>query len=90
MDQSITLEEFENLLLQDELADETMVLINTIFTELRPHITSFQANSHELVQLSSFHSPTFSSLTADRQQFLCGIMTMPVFFYSVPEGNDEL
>ncbi|NUB65156.1 hypothetical protein HUC49_22930, partial [Escherichia coli] len=35
------------------------------------------------------HSPTFQALPAERQSFFRSVLSMPVFFYTVPLSDDE-
>ena len=40
-------------------------------------------------QLAAQHSPTFQALPAERQSFFRSVLSMPVFFYTVPLSDDE-
>ncbi|WP_045853553.1 hypothetical protein [Raoultella terrigena] len=80
MDQTITVNDFCDLLEQEELAPEVLELMLLIMSEISLKADSFQANTHELLRLAQY-SPTFLALPAARQQFVAGIMTMPIFCY---------
>ncbi|MEI7265933.1 hypothetical protein [Pectobacterium versatile] len=81
---SITLDEFASLLMDDtDLLPESKELLSAIFHELRLHVTTFSANTPELVQLAALHSTSFACLPAGQQASLSGMLTMPIFFCGV-------
>ncbi|EQA6227935.1 hypothetical protein ACX5CW_004621 [Enterobacter ludwigii] len=87
MDQTITVNDFCELLEQEELAPDVLELMMLIMSEISVKTDKFQANTPDLLQLAQF-SPTFLALSAVRQQFLAQIMTMPIFFMT-PLGEEE-
>ncbi|MCK6942916.1 hypothetical protein [Enterobacter roggenkampii] len=88
MDQTITVNDFCDLLEQEELPPEVLKQMRLIMSEISVKTDKFQANTHDLLQLAQY-SPTFLKQPADRQQFLAHIMTMPVFFMTLPLGEEE-
>lgn len=89
IDQTVTLEDFTDLLTDEELTPDALECILAVLAEIKPHAVSFQANTPELVQLAALHSPTFRVLPASRQQFFSSVLTMPVFFYTLPLSEEE-
>ncbi|EOX8956953.1 hypothetical protein ACPW5J_004335 [Enterobacter hormaechei] len=89
IDQTVTLEAFADLLADDDLPPEALEYHLAILTEIKPHADSFQANTPELVQLAAQHSPTFQALPAQKQQFCASVLTMPVFFMTLPLNEEE-
>ncbi|NTZ47713.1 hypothetical protein FCM30_18400 [Lelliottia aquatilis] len=88
LSQTITINDFCDLLEDEELPPDALTLILTILSEISLQADSFEANTPELVQLAQ-HSPTYLELPADRQAFFASVMTMPVFFYEVPLSPEE-
>lgn len=93
LDQTITIEDFADLMADDlaeaELAPDTLEKLLAVLAEIKPHAPSFQANTPELVQLAAQHSATFQALPADRQRFFTSVLSMPVFFFTLPLGEEE-
>jgi hypothetical protein len=87
--QTVTLEEFADLLADEDLPPEMFEEILAIIAEIRTKTRTFQANSPELVQLAALHSPKFQALPATRQRFFSEVLTMPVFFYTLPLSEGE-
>ncbi|EEE2004515.1 hypothetical protein CI266_004949 [Salmonella enterica subsp. enterica serovar Kotte] len=85
----ITIEEYQELLLRELLPDDILELMIQILTEISSHATEFRANSPELVQLATQHSPTYQAIAEARKTFLSSIMNMPIFFYTVPLSPEE-
>ena len=80
--QTVSLDDFYHLLIDDELPTEYLKIILAIFDDIRPHNADFQTNTPSLVQLAALHSPTFNTIPAAQQEFLSSVMTMPIFFHS--------
>ncbi|ECJ2502734.1 hypothetical protein HB034_004544 [Salmonella enterica subsp. diarizonae] len=89
IDQTVTLEDFADLLADEGLTPEALESVLAILAEINPHKASFQANTPELVQLAALHSPKFQALPATRQRFFSEVLTMPVFFYTLPLSEEE-
>ncbi|HGF3272612.1 TPA: hypothetical protein ACGAHT_004580 [Salmonella enterica subsp. enterica serovar Newport] len=88
IDQTVTLEDFADLLADDGLPPDALEEILAVLAEIKPHAVSFLANTPELVQLAALHSPKFQALPASRQQFFASVLTMPVFFMT-PQSEEE-
>ncbi|MCE0826765.1 hypothetical protein LVQ78_12055 [Buttiauxella sp. A2-C2_NF] len=78
-DQTVTLEDFADLLADEELTPEALEDILAVLAEIKPHATSFQANSPELVQLAPLYSHKFQTLTTGRKTFFSSVLSMPIF-----------
>lgn len=89
LDNTVTIEDFADLLADDDLPPETLELLLGILADIRPHAATFQANTPELVQLAALHSPAFQALDARKQSFLASVLTMPVFFMTLPLSEEE-
>lgn len=87
----MTLDAFEKLILEDtdmsDIRTGRMTLLRTIFSEIRPHVSALRANTPDLAQMAGGFSPTFSGLDACEQQFVTGILTIPVIFFCSPEDR---
>lgn len=83
-DQTVTLEDFADLLADEELTPEALEDILAVLAEIKPHATSFQANSPELVQLATLYSHKFQTLTTGRKTFFSSVLSMPIFFMTLP------
>lgn len=88
LDQTVTLEDFADLVADEGLTSEALEVFLSIIAEIRAYAYSFQANSPELVQLAALHSPTFQILPAGRQEFFASVMTMPIFFCESQEDEN--
>ncbi|HBU8763982.1 TPA: hypothetical protein MDE14_005068 [Klebsiella pneumoniae] len=86
-DQTITLEDFSDILADDGLIPEELERILSILAEISPHTATFHANTPELVQLAALYSPTFQALQAQKQQFCASVLTMPLFFMTSEEES---
>lgn len=89
IDQAVTLEDFADLLADDDLPPDELERHLAILAEIRPHAATFQANTPELIQLAALHSPTFQGLPAQKQQFCASVLSMPVFFMTLPLSEEE-
>lgn len=89
IDQTVTLEDFADLLEDEEFKPETLELLLKVLAEIKPYATSFQGNTPELVQLAALYSLTFQTLPAERQRSFASIMTMPIFFMTLPMNEEE-
>lgn len=86
---TITLEAFAGLLANEALPPDKLEMLLQILAEIIPHRACFQPNTAELLDLASDHSPAFQALCPDSQAFVCAVLSMPVFFFSVPESEDD-
>ncbi|HEY3985229.1 hypothetical protein [Cedecea sp.] len=89
IDQTITLESFADLLVDEGLTSAFLESILSILAEIKPHAAAVQANTPELVQLAALHSATFLALPAQKQQFCASVLSMPIFFITQPSGEEE-
>ncbi|MCV6862045.1 hypothetical protein MZC50_09060 [Yersinia pestis subsp. pestis] len=89
LDQTVTLEDFADLVADEGLTPEALEAFLSIIAEIRIKAESFQANSPELVQLAALYSPKFQMLPAARQEFFASVMTMPIFFMTLPMGEED-
>lgn len=89
IDQTVTLEDFADLVADEDLNPEALEVLLSIIAEIRIKADSFQANSSELVQLAAMHSPKFQVLPAGRQEFFASVLTMPTFFYELPLSPED-
>lgn len=89
IDQTITLESFADLLVDEGLTSAFLESIQSILAEIKPHAAAVQANTPELVQLAALHSPTFQCLPTQKQQFCASVLNMPIFFMTLPLGEEE-
>ncbi|CAI0846174.1 Uncharacterised protein [Serratia quinivorans] len=76
-DQTVTLEDFADLLADEELTPEALEDILAVLAEIKPHATSFQANSPELVQLAPLYSHKFQTLTTGRKSWVPALFGEP-------------
>lgn len=88
-DQTVTLEDFADLLADEELTPEALEDILAVLAEIKPHATSFQANSPELVQLATLYSHKFQTLTAGWKTFFSSVLSMPIFFMTLPMDEEN-
>ncbi|AYN25693.1 hypothetical protein D8682_01015 (plasmid) [Buttiauxella sp. 3AFRM03] len=88
-DQTVTLEDFADLLADEELTPEALEDILAVLAEIKPHATSFQANSPELVQLATLYSHKFQTLTTGRKTFFSSVLSMPIFFMTLPMDEEN-
>ncbi|HHS8295455.1 TPA: hypothetical protein ACTT0P_004225 [Yersinia enterocolitica] len=89
IDQTVTLEDFSDLMADEDLNPEALETILCIIAEISTKTDSFQANSSELVQLAALHSSKFQTLPAGRQEFFASVLTMPIFFYELPLSPED-
>ena len=89
IDQTVTLDDFADLLADDDLLPDALEEILAVLAEIKPHALSFQANTPELIQLAALHSPKFQALPAVKQQSFASVLTMPVFFMTLPLSEEE-
>lgn len=88
-DQTVTLEDFSDLLADEELTPKALEDILAVLAEIKPHATSFQANSPELVQLATLYSHKFQTLTTGRKTFFSSVLSMPIFFMTLPMDEEN-
>lgn len=79
--QTVTLEEFADMVAFEGLTPEERAVILSIIADISTETRSFQANSPELVQLAARHSPVFQALPAGQQAFYASVLTMEILFY---------
>lgn len=89
IDQTVTLEDFADLITDEALTPEALEIVLCIIAEISTKTDSFQANSSELVQLAALHSSKFQTLPAGRQDFFASVLTMPIFFYDLPLCEED-
>ncbi|MEH5143222.1 hypothetical protein [Enterobacter cloacae] len=88
-DSTITINDFADLLEQEDLPQETLQTLLIVLSEISLKADRFEANTGELLALAREHSPTFQQPPADRREFFSSVLCMPVFFYTVPLSDDE-
>lgn len=87
---SITLREFDRLLREDdELPAEMADLVGNVIVETFAATVTFEVNSNTLANRAARHSPTFKRLGPVRQRSVKSILTMLVFFFTVPSDDPE-
>ncbi|MGE9750880.1 hypothetical protein [Escherichia coli] len=89
INQTVSINNFSGLLKDEELPAGDLQTVLLVLSEISQKQDHFQANTSELVQLAAQHSPTFQALPAERQSFFRSVLSMPVFFYTVPLSDDE-
>ncbi|TDN48063.1 hypothetical protein [Scandinavium goeteborgense] len=89
IDQTTTVEAFADLLADEGLSPEALEDMLAVLAEIKLHTASFQANTSELVELAALHSPKFQALPAERKRFYTSVLSMPVFFYTLPLSEEE-
>ncbi len=89
INQTISINDFSGLMKNEELPAGDLQTVLLVLSEISQKQDHFQANTSELVRLAAQHSPTFQALPAERQSFFRSVLSMPVFFYTVPLSDDE-
>lgn len=87
--ETLTIEEFAGLLANEELPPDKLEILLQILAEIAPTAPRFQPNTAELLDLASEYSPAFRALPPDGQAFACAVLSMPLFFFTVPEREDD-
>ncbi|AJJ53069.1 hypothetical protein BZ17_4305 (plasmid) [Yersinia pseudotuberculosis IP 32953] len=76
---TVSIDDFEQILKDDELPINEMVLMSAILSEVKEFSKTFIPNCNDLVDKASEHSITYNRLTEGDKLFLNGIMSMPLF-----------
>lgn len=81
---TVTINDFADLLELEDLPPETLQTLLLILSEVSLKKDRFKANSGELLILAVNHSPTFQALSPQKQELICAVLCMPLFFLSQP------
>jgi hypothetical protein len=87
--QTIAIKTFAGLLANEELPPDKLEILLQILAEIAPTAPRFQPNTAELLDMESEHSPAFRALPPDGQAFACAVLSMPLFFFTIPEREDD-
>ena len=80
LSQEISIDDYEEMLKEDQLTDFAMGIMKSLLNDIRPFATKFRANTDDLLNLAEKHSQTFQEITEGQQLFFVGIMKSPIFF----------
>jgi hypothetical protein len=86
---TFTIDEFEEILKEEGLAEDALFLMITILCEIKEYALTFEANSHDLVNKASEYSVTYNRLPDERKESLDGIMNMPIFICYGPDDDGD-
>ncbi|CCI78515.1 unnamed protein product [Klebsiella pneumoniae subsp. rhinoscleromatis SB3432] len=88
-DTTVTINDFADLLEMEALPAETLQTLLIILSEISLKRDRFESNTGELLILAVNHSPTFQALSLKKQELICAVLCMPLFFLSRPPDEEN-
>lgn len=89
-DTTVLISDFAGLLELEGLPEETLNTLRHILAEISLKKDRFEANTGELLILAVNHSPTFEALSPQKQELICAVLCMPLFFLSQPPDTPAI
>lgn len=86
---TITINDFADLLEMEALPPDILQTLLIILSEISQKRDRFEPNTGELLILAVNHSPTFQALSPQRQEPICAVLCMPLFFLSRPPDEEN-